>query len=78
MRECQVLPMPKWWLVLIAVGQGVSISLAVLGSERLIGLTLGTTLPEGVAGKRFLVAGMVSGALVAYLYARSLKIRYGE
>ncbi len=63
----------KRWMMVAAIGQGVLFSLALTGAVRIAYLLLGKSLPESVAGNLFLLSSLLTGALCAYLYARSLK-----
>lgn len=65
--------MSKRWMMVAAIGQGVLFSLALTGAVRIACWLFGTTLPDDVAGNLFLVSSLLTGALAAFLYSRSLK-----
>lgn len=64
-------PMSNRWKMVAAIGQGVLFSLALTGAVRIAYLLLGATLSDSVAGRLFLISSLLTGALCAYLYARS-------
>lgn len=61
------------WMMVAAVGQGVLFSLALTGAVRIGYWLTGSELSERAAGNLFLVSSLLTGALCAYLYVRSLK-----
>jgi hypothetical protein len=63
----------KRWMMAASIGQGVLFSLALTGAVRLACLLVGLELSEHVAGNLFFVSSLLTGALCAYLYSRSLK-----
>lgn len=69
-------PLSKRWMMVSAIGQGVLFSLALTGAVRLACLLVGLELSEQVAGHLFLGSSLLTGALCAFLYARSLQ--HGE
>jgi hypothetical protein len=66
-------PLSRRWMLVSAIGYGVLFSLALTGAVRIVYMLLGKTLEESVAGNLFLISSLLTGALSAYLCARSLK-----
>lgn len=67
-----MITLPKRWLVVAAVGQGVLFSLALTGLVRFVCFFRGTTLSEQTAGNLFLASSLLTGALCGYLCVRRL------
>ncbi len=66
-------PVAKPLMMLAAVGYGVLFSLSFTGAVRLGCWLVGMSLSERVMGNLFLSSSLLTGALSAYLYSRSLR-----
>ena len=56
-----------------AIGQGVLFSLALTGLVRILCWLSGASMPQDVANRLFVISSLLTGALCAYLYSRTLK-----
>jgi len=68
-----MVPLPKRWKMVAAVGYGVMMSEALVGAVRFSYWLAGGTLSQAAAGRLFLLSSLLTGSLCAYLYARFAK-----
>ena len=66
-------PMSTRWMLVAAAGQGVLVSLALVGAVRLGSLLLGVALSDAFANQLFVTSSAVAGSLCAWSCARYLK-----